>query len=160
MPLPLSPSVALSYAAASGDESGSDSVDTRFRQTGLEDNSARLHGFKRFAQYGEVLDPELSNITVLTFGSGVRPFSRTSVDVVYHKFAQRLRRRSLPSNRLEAIGTGDATDLGHEVDLILAIQQIRRMDFAIVSGIYLPGPGVASPSRRVVYWKPEVRFFF
>lgn len=160
MPLPLAPSVAFSYAAASGDETGSDGVDTRFRQTGLEDNSARLHGLKRFAQYGEVLDPELSNIEVLTVGGGVRPFSRTSVDVVYHRFKQRLRRRSLPSNRLEATGTGDSTDMGDEFDVILAIQQIRRMDFSIVAGVFRPGAGVASPSRKVVYWKPEVRFFF
>lgn len=158
--LPLTPAITARYAIGSGDKPGTDDADTRFRQTGLEDNTARFHGLKRFAQYGEVFDPELSNVSVLTFGLGAKPFSRTSVDLVYHRYRQRERRRSLMSNRLDAAGNGDSLDLGDELDLIIAIQQVRRVDFSVVVGAYRPGDGIASPTRAVLYWKPEVRFFF
>lgn len=158
--LPLTPAITARYALGSGDRPGTDDADTRFRQTGLEDNTARFHGLKRFAQYGEVFDPELSNVSVLTFGIGAKPFSRTGIDVVYHRYEQRERRRSLMSNRLDATGTGNSLDLGAEIDLIVAVQQIRRVDFSLVVGAYRPGAGIASPTRAVWYWKPEVRFFF
>ena len=158
--LPAAPAITARYAVGSGDRPGTDDADTRFRQTGLEDNQARYHGLKRFAQYGEVFDPELSNVSVFSIGAGAKPFTRTSVDLVYHRYTQQERRRSLMSNRLEATGTGASDDLGDEFDLIVAIQQVRRVDFSIVAGMYRPGAGIASPTRSVLYWRPEVRFFF
>jgi hypothetical protein len=154
------PSFTGGYATATGDASGLDGVDTRFRQTGLDDNRARFFGVKRFAQYGEVLDPELSNLSVLTVGVGARPLSRTSIDLVYHQYTQRELRRSLSSNRLEATGTGRSTRLGEELDLIVAVQQLRRIDLSLVVGVFRPGVGMSSPSRPVMYWKPEIRLFF
>jgi alginate production protein len=160
LPLRGAPSLAAGYATATGETSGSDGVDRRFRQTGLDDNTARFFGVKRFAQYGEVLNPELSNLTVLTFGAGVRPLARTSLDLVYHRYYQRELRRSLPSNRLDAVGTGQSTTLGDELDLIVAVQEWRRVSLSMVLGVFRPGEGVTSPVRPVMYWKPEFRFFF
>jgi hypothetical protein len=34
------------------------------------------------------------------------------------------------------------------------------MDLSVVVGVFWPGPGVATPSRAVLYWKPEIRWFF
>jgi hypothetical protein len=160
LPVSGTPALNVSYAVASGDRPDTEGEDGRFRQSGLEDNRTRLHGLKRFARYGEVLDPELSNLSVLSFGAGVKPFSRTSVDVMYHRFQQRERRRSLPSNRLDATGNGTSLDLGRELDVVLSVQEVRRMDFSVVVGVFWPGPGVATPSRAVLYWKPEIRWFF
>jgi alginate production protein len=160
LPLPGAPSVAGGYALATGDTAGGDGVDTRFRQTGLDDNRSRFFGVKRFARYGEVFDPELSNLVVWTAGAGLRPFSRTSIDVVYHRYAQHARRRSLPSNRLGATGTGRSTALGDEVDLVVAVQQWRRVDLSMVAGLFRPGEAIVLPARSVVYWKPEFRVFF
>ena len=160
LPIPGALSLTVSYATATGDPSGGDGVDTRFRQTGLDDNQTRVFGLKRFARYGEVLDPELSNLNVLTVGVGASPWSRTSIDFVYHRYTQRARRRSLPSNRLEATGTGSSNQLGDALDVVLAIQRLRRIDLSMVVGVYRPGPGVASPTRPVLSWKPEFLLFF
>jgi alginate production protein len=91
---------------------------------------------------------------------GLRPFSRTSIDVVYHRYAQHARRRSLPSNRLGATGTGRSTALGEELDVIVAVQQWRRVDLSLVAGLFRPGEAILLPARSVVYWKPEFRVFF
>ena len=159
-PLPGSPFVSGGYAAASGDLSRSDCVDSTFRQTGLEDNTGRFHGLKRFAYYGEVFDPELSNIEVVTAGTGVRPFEGASIDVVYHRYRQREIRRSLPSNALEATGTGKSGELGDEFDVIVSVQRFRPVDFSIVAGIFRPGTGMASPAKPARYWMPQMRIFF
>lgn len=159
-PLPGAPAISAGYAIGSGDDSRSDGVDGNFRQTALEDNTARFHGLKRFAYYGEVLDPELRNIEIVTASSGFTPFRHASIDVVYHRYRQRQLRRSLPSNALEASGTGRSADIGQEVDLIVAVQRFRPLDFSIVAGIFWPGAGIASPVRPSRYWQPQIRLFF
>jgi hypothetical protein len=158
--LPGRPMVAAGFATASGDNSRSDGVDSTFRQTSLEGNSARFHGLKRFAYYGEVFDPELSNMEILTGGTGMRPFGGASIDVVYHRYRQRLVRTSVASNALAAIGTGTSADLGEEVDVILSVQRFRPLDFSVVAGIFWPGAGMASPIRPARYWRPQIRLVF
>jgi alginate production protein len=160
LPLPAAPAFSAGYAVASGDESRSDGVDSNFRQTGLQDNNARFHGLKRFGYYGEVFRPELSNLKVLTVGTGMKPLEQASIDVVYHRYAQQRRRPSLPSNALEATGTGLSARLGDEINLIVSVQWFGAVDVSIVTGIFWPGPGVASPTRPARYWQPEVRIFF
>jgi hypothetical protein len=159
-PVPTAPALSAGYAVASGDESRSDGIDSNFRQTGLQDNIARFHGLKRFAYYGEVFHPELSNLKILTIGTGMKPLERASIDLVYHRYAQERLRRTLASNALAATGTGRSPRLGDEVDLIVSVQRFRPVDLSVATGIFWPGPGVASPTRVARYWRPEVRIFF
>jgi hypothetical protein len=154
------PVIAAGYAAASGDQSRSDGVDSNFRQTGLQDNTARFHGLKRLAYYGELFDPELSNIEIVTAGSGMKPFAAASIDVVYHRYRQRQVRRSFASNALEAAGTGKSAHIGDEIDLVISVQRFRPIDFSIVAGIFWPGAGMASPVKPARYWNPQIRLFF
>jgi hypothetical protein len=158
--LPGDLSISGGFATSSGDESRSDGVDTAFRQTGLEGNSARFHGIKKFAYYGEVFDPELSGIEVLTGGAGIKPFNGASIDVIYHRYRQRHARRSLPSNALDATGTGTSRELGDEIDVVVALQRFRPLDLSVVAGIFRPGPGIASPTSLARYWRPQIRLFF
>ena len=68
--LPLSPSITLGYAFGSGDSNPNDRRNTEFRQTGLQSNERRWAGVADFKYYGEGLDPELSNLHILTVGLG------------------------------------------------------------------------------------------
>src|SRR3990170_6062553 len=70
--LPLQPSVALSYAVGTGDANPDDDTNYEFRQTGLQSNEARFSGVTQFKAYGEVLDPELTNLRIFTAGGGFR----------------------------------------------------------------------------------------
>jgi alginate production protein len=160
LPIAGEPAIAAGYASASGDTSRDDGVDTNFRQTGLNDNSGRFHGLKRFAYYGAVFDPELSNLEILTLGAGVKPVARVSVDFVYHRYRQRVLRRSLPSNALLDRATGRSPELGEEMDLVVSVQRFRNFDFSVVAGIFRPGEGLVLPVRPALYWKPELRVFF
>ena len=72
------------YAFGSGDDDGSDGVDHAFRQTGIQDNNDKFGGVTSFKYYGELLEPELSNLHVLTLGVGRRFGRRMSLDLIYH----------------------------------------------------------------------------
>jgi alginate production protein len=84
--LPLRPNVTLGYAFGSGDDNPNDSTNHTFLQTGLQSNEARFAGVSKFKYYGEALDPELSNLKILTVGLGFWPAPNVTVDLVYHRY--------------------------------------------------------------------------
>ena len=69
--LPLRPSITLGCAFGSGDDDPLDNENNNFRQTGLQDNSAKFNGVTHLKYYGEMFDPELSNLVILTAGFGL-----------------------------------------------------------------------------------------
>jgi hypothetical protein len=73
--VPLRPSLTLAHARGS----------EGFRQTGLQENKARIGGVKRWQRYGELLQPELSNLAVSSAGVGVRLTDNTSLELVGHR---------------------------------------------------------------------------
>ena len=84
--LPLKPSVAVGYAFGTGTADPKGLVDKSFRQTGLQENEDRFHGVTSFKYYGELFDPELSNLMIFTGGIGIRPTRNSSIDLVYHYY--------------------------------------------------------------------------
>ena len=86
--LPLRPALTVAYAFGSGESHSDGRIDGAFRQTGLQGNEARWAGITRFKYYGELLDPELSNLAIATVGLGLRPTERSSLDLVYHEYQQ------------------------------------------------------------------------
>ncbi|TMK96124.1 MAG: hypothetical protein E6G40_13595, partial [Actinobacteria bacterium] len=76
----LDPSFTVSYALGSGDDELTlpagqqpQGADGTFRQSGLQRNRASLNGVVSFRYYGEVLDPELTNLRIQTLGAALRP---------------------------------------------------------------------------------------
>ena len=82
------PFLTFAYGFGSGDKDTQDGIDRNFRQTGLQNNSGRFGGVVNFEYYGVLLQPELSNMHILTAGIGFRPFERASVEFVYHRYLQ------------------------------------------------------------------------
>jgi alginate production protein len=78
---PLSPHVILGYAFGSGDSDPDDDRDGAFRQTGLQGNETEVGGLTPFSYYGEAFDPELSNMSIFTFGLGARTRPRRSCGI-------------------------------------------------------------------------------
>ncbi|MGI6657130.1 MAG: alginate export family protein [Desulfobulbus sp.] len=108
----LQPSLTVGYALGSGDRKGG-SVNRTFRQSGLQDNTCRFNGVEDFQMYGEVLDPELSNIGITTLAVGIRPSARSSLDLVHHLYRQDVGVSGrLPGARIRARATGKSRDLG------------------------------------------------
>lgn len=153
------PSFTVSYAIGSGDRTPGDGVDNLYRQTGLEDNETRLGGVKRIQTFGELLDPELSNLRVLSVGLGWR-WSAASFDAVHHVYMQDVPRTRATSSNLALRPTGQYGVFGHEVDTVLTMRLRHGVDVTMVSGFYVPTPAQSGPYRPAFFWKPQVQVYF
>lgn len=132
-------SVTLGFAYGSGDDDPNDGIDEAFRQTGLQDNNAKFGGVTSFRYYGEVVDPELSNLAIWTAGIGTRVARKSSIDLVYHYFDQVDASDSLRDSDLSNRPDGVHTHLGQELDLVLGTKTWRPLDFEVVLGWFDPG---------------------
>ena len=110
-----------------------------FRQTGLQENKQRWGGVKRFRRYGELLDAELANLQVTTLGYGMRPTPRSSVEVLWHPYAQVRADGSLIDTRLSADPDGVHRALGDEFDLLLAWREWSHGELTLSLSHFRPG---------------------
>jgi alginate production protein len=133
LPLALEPRLFAGYAVGSGDRKPEEGTDRSFRQTSLQANEAGFGGVERFAHYGVTLDPELSNLRVLTLGAGLSLLRSSSLDLVYHYYRLMEPAPFLRDARLEATLTGEERDLGHGVDLVLAIEEWERFELELIA---------------------------
>jgi alginate production protein len=136
------PALTLGFAFGSGDRNPDDGTDESFRQTGLQDNEADFGGATDFKYYGEVLDPELSNLAILTAGVGIRPSDKFSMDLVYHYYLQHRAAPALRSAGIDAEPSGRSRRLGSGIDFVVGLQEIwDHLDARVGVGYFLPGPG-------------------
>lgn len=147
-PLPGTPSLTLGHAAGSGDGDGDDGIDHAFRQTGLHNNKWRYNGVNRFRFYGELLRPELSNLSVTTASLGLPLLRNSSVELAWHRYRQRVARDSLRGSRLDVDPDGVSPDIGEELDLVLGFREGQRLDIELVAGLFDAGQAFAGAGRR------------
>lgn len=141
------PSVTIGYAYGTGDGNPNDNVDGSFRQTGFQGNSDKFNGVARFKYYGEVLDPRLSNLMVFTGGVGIKPFSKTSFDLIYHYYLQDHASTRVRGSDLSIDPTGLSKDIGHEIDFVAGYQGIPHLQTKFVLGYFAPGNAFPDTSR-------------
>jgi alginate production protein len=144
------PYATVGYAVGSGDDTGGDDVNHSFRQTSYEDNVDRFGGVTSFSYYGSILDPELSNLKIVTLGVGMRPVPKASVDIVYHGYRQhRLDNQVQGSDLIDppARPNGVSDDLGWGLDLIVGVP--RLWNVVQVKGVLaFFNPGLAFAPRN------------
>lgn len=129
----------VGFAYGSGDRQGSDGTDESFRQTGLQRNNGKLGGVTSFRYYGEVLEPELSNLAITTVGIGARLARRTSLDLVFHDYRQARASDELRDTNLDDDPDGEHEHLGRELDLVFGSKALKGHDFEVVLGWFDPG---------------------
>ncbi|WP_168059103.1 alginate export family protein [Candidatus Manganitrophus noduliformans] len=137
--LPLEPSVTIGYAFGSGDPEPEDGVDRNFRQTGLQDNEAKFNGVRKFKYYGELFDPELSNMRIRTLGFGIIPFEKFSFDVVFHSYSLVYSGVELRDTGIREDPSGTSKNLGKEVDLIVGFKMTPEMLLEVSTAAFVPG---------------------
>lgn len=145
-PVALRPSITLAYAYGSGGERSA-TLDANFRQTGLQENKARVAGVKRLRRYGELLRPELSNLAVSTLGAGVRVLNNSSLELVTHRYRQPVPSTELPGARLSTDPLGLSGDIGRELDLVLVLREWRQVELTFKWLRFTPGAAFASNRR-------------
>ncbi len=131
------PTIAVGYALGQGSSNPSNHVG--FRQTGIQDNNGKFGSVTSFRYYGEVFDPELSNLEVWTLGLGVRPWQNLSFDLVWHRYRQDKAQNSLAASDLKISPNGIRRDLGEALDFILGHRLGNRSSFEFVASRFDPG---------------------
>ena len=138
----------------------SGSPDNAFRQTGLQSNEAEFNGVTSFKYYGEVFDPELSNLSIVTAGAGVKPSEGSSIDLVYHYYHQNHASNGLAENGLDAEPDGGSNALGHGLDLVIGYHEIEPMNAELVLGAFFPGAAFGPGADPAYFIGFELRYEF
>jgi hypothetical protein len=125
------PRLYVGYAAGSPD----------FRQTGLHANEGDLGGSQRFALYGALLNPELSNLQILTVGAGRSLAGSSSIDLVFHRYRQVKSSSMLRDSRLTVEPTGEHPHIGGEVDAVLTLEESPRFRLDFIASAFRTGRG-------------------
>ncbi len=157
---PYRPAITLGYAWGSGDDNPGSGTDHNFRQTGLQDNTTKYNGRIRLKYYGEVLDPELSNLKVATIGLGIRPMPNTSIDLVYHNFWQDEASANVRSWGLKLDPNGSSTDLGNEIDLIAGYRIKPHHKGSLIIGWFRPGDAFPNDADDAMYAELNLEYLF
>lgn len=144
--VPARPAVFAGYARGSG--GGNSDTNKEFRQTGLQDNEDRITGLGNLKYYGELLDPDLSNLEIMTLGGGVRPSPETSIEFVWHKYKQVVVDDSdIRGARIDVELEGDDPDIGDEIDLVAAARLGNGIGLETKFGWFMPGKGFDDDER-------------
>lgn len=129
----------LGYAFGSGDKSSTSTRDESFQQSGLQNDNDKVGGASSMRYYGEIVDPELSNLSILTAGLGFQILRRTTIELVWHRYQQVEAADALRDSSLDARPSGASTDLGQELDLLLSSKSLDGWEFKLLGGWFDPG---------------------
>jgi len=135
--------VTVGFAQATGDDPSTPNVNEAFRQTGFQDNNDKFGGVTSFRYYGELVDPELSNLGILTMGMGVRPTRNSSIDLVYHDYSLSELTTHLPGVEIRRQPDGVHKQYGREYDLVFGARQLSGFDVEVVAGCFVPGAALS-----------------
>ena len=131
------PRASVGYAWGSGDDGGGS--DGSHRQTGMQTNKAYMGGVMDFKTYGTVLDPQLSNIHVLTAGFGITPMKKSSVDLVLHHYRQDKVAALTRTDLRPRADNQSSHALGHGIDVVWGWRPSRAWKMEATAGVFLPG---------------------
>lgn len=161
LPFAWEPRLFAGYAFGSGDSNRDSGTDHAFRQTGLEGNESGFGGVERFNNYGVVLQPELSNLHIVTAGWGATLFRSSSIDLVYHHYRLVDRATSLRDSLLEIELDGEARHLGDGIDLVIALEEWERLEFEFIAAGFRAGQAFGSDRGKWSYGGfAAIRFAF
>jgi hypothetical protein len=125
LPLPLEPRVVAGWAHGSEE----------YRQSSLQDNEAGFGGVERFDAYGLLLQPELSNLNIVTVGCGLSLFESSSVDLVYHYYRLHEPAEELFESELQFQLDDAHREVGHGLDLVLALEEWERLEVTVATAV-------------------------
>ena len=159
--LPWEPYLFGGWAWGSGDKDPTDGTNRNFRQTGYEDNNSRYFGVASYRYLGVVTRPELSNLSIVTVGAGVRPRRNVSVDLVFHTYNQVEASTEIRRSRLRMSPDGLHRDLGTELDLVFGMTELwDDFDVELEVGRFQPGPAFSTDADPAWFTSLQLEYNF
>ncbi|MDP2602093.1 MAG: alginate export family protein [Deltaproteobacteria bacterium] len=143
--LPGQPLFTLGYALGSGDRNPERGSDRAFRQTGLQSND------EEFRTYGEILQPELSNLSIPVLAVQFPIFSKSRVEFAYRHFRQVRAAPFLRDARIEAEPNGINKNIGQEWMLYSLIKQWKKIEIELVGAAFRAGQAYGPLSGSMAY---------
>ena len=142
---PGQPLFTLGYAVGSGDKRPDQGIDHSFRQTGLQSND------EEFRTYGELLRPELSNLSVPVFAVQFLVLSKSYVEFAYRHFRQIHAIPFVRDGRMEAEPNGTDKNLGQEWMLYGLLKEWKNIEIELVGAAFRAGNAYGALSGKMAY---------
>ena len=143
--LPGEPLFTLGYAVGSGDKKSEKGTDRAFRQTGLQSTD------EEFRIYGELLQPELSNLSIPVVAVQFPILSKTYIEFAYRHFRQVHPAPFVRDGRIKADPNGIKKNIGQEWMLYSLIKQWKNIEIELVGAAFRAGNAYGSLSGRMAY---------
>jgi alginate production protein len=143
------PTLFLGFAFGEGGDDPDEH--TGFRQSGLQENSGKLTGLTSVDYYGELFNPELSNLFILTAGAGIEPVNDLSLELIYHYYRQHRAMDEIFDADADADPDGVHKGLGQEFDLVLGYRYKKNFDASASLGMFLPGTAFPEETDKSAY---------
>ncbi len=97
---------------------------------------------------------------IVTAGAGIRPWKRTSFDVVYHHYKQHHAADFVRDTNIDADPDGMHTYLGQELNLVVGFRQIRNLRAEAIAAWFFPGSAFDTAADYAFYSGIEFRYLF
>ncbi|MCG7929358.1 MAG: alginate export family protein [Candidatus Thiodiazotropha lotti] len=127
-------SLIIAGARGSGDANLDDRDNKSYRQTGLQGD---------FESYGELFQPELSNLKVDMIGLQWRFAEDMAVDLMRFDYKQEVLSDEIRNASIEVEPSGNSRHLGTELDLILSIEHEETLELFFTYAKFKPGRAFA-----------------
>jgi len=145
----------LGYAWGAGDRTPEQGDDKSFRQTGFNE------GDQRFQYYGELLNPDLSNLGIFTAAIGFEIGESSTIDFIYHQYRQDYATDFLWESDLEVEPEGMSKDIGEEFDIALTIEEWDNIEIESSAALFKAGHAFGPLSGETAYrLKFEINYLF
>lgn len=143
------------YALGSGDRQPEEGKNRSFRQTGFNE------GDKRFQYYGELMNPDLSNLQIITISVGFPLGEFSFIDFIYHRYRQDHPAPFLWESDLEADPEGISKAVGEEWDLALTVEEWDNIEIESSAAIFKADDAFGALSGETAYRiKFEINYLF
>lgn len=142
----LNPRFTLRYAFGSGDPDEDDGTNNAFRQTGLQENNDTFAGVNRFYYYGELLQPELSNLEIWTLSAGIPIIENSSLQVMYHRYEQHRPADFLRDVNIDMDPLGENKNIGEALDIVLGLEEWKHWEIEAVAAFFKAGDAFGESS--------------
>ena len=147
--------LSLGYAWGSGDRDPEDDKNRSFRQTGFNE------GDQRFQYYGELLNPDLSNLQIITASIGFPIGENGFIDFIYHGYRQDHPADFLWESDLEIDPEGHQKVIGEELDIAFTFEKENHLEIESSTAFFKAGNAFGDLSGNTAYRiKFEINWLF